>query len=99
MSLYIVFMYMHSPVSQYFQRLFLLDLQIKHLDQKSLESLGNWLRRRWFYCQEKKHVASAELEQLDVPMVQLRSEWAAQLKEQTKPAPRTFYSMSAGTKP
>jgi hypothetical protein len=75
---------------QYFQRLFLLDTQIKYLDQQSLEALGNWLRRRWYHCQAKKNVANAELEKLDIPEAQLRSEWAAQLKEQTKPVPRMF---------
>lgn len=34
--------------------------------------------------------AQVELEKLGIPELQLRSEWAAQLKEQTKPAPRMF---------
>jgi hypothetical protein len=34
--------------------------------------------------------ADAELHKLAIPEVQLRSEWAAQLKEQTKPALVSF---------
>jgi predicted alpha/beta hydrolase family esterase len=75
-----------------------LDTQIKHLDQKSLEALGHWLRRRWYHCQGKRKAAEAELAKLDIPEAQLRSEWAAQLKEQTKPAPRMFYPVSVWTK-
>jgi hypothetical protein len=30
------------------------------LDEKSLESLGHWLRRRWYHCQAKKMAAQAE---------------------------------------
>jgi hypothetical protein len=68
------------------------------LDQKSLEALGTWLRRRWHSCQDRKNAADAKLEELGIPEVQLRSEWAAQLKEQTKPAPRMFCSMRVCTK-
>jgi hypothetical protein len=83
----------HPPeltLLQYFQRLFLLDLQIQHLDNKSLEHLGHWLRRRWYHCQRKKADASAELKRLAIPEQELRSEWAAQVREQTKPAPRGY---------
>jgi hypothetical protein len=76
---------------KYFQRLFILDTQIKHLDQQSLEGFGHWLRRRWYHCQDKKAAAEAELKQLGITEQQLRSEWAAQVAEQTKPAPRMFY--------
>ena len=77
---------------QYFQRLFVLDLQIKHLDNKSLERLGHWLRRRWYHCQQKKADAIAELNRLGIPEEELRSEWAAQVHEQTQPAPSKFLS-------
>jgi hypothetical protein len=76
---------------KYFQRLFILDTQIKHLDQKSLEGLGNWLRRRWYHCQSKKAAAEAELQKLGIPEQELRSQWAAQIAEQTKAAPRKFF--------
>jgi hypothetical protein len=36
-------------------------------------------------------VAEAELDKLAIPEAKLRSEWAAQLKEQTKPTPRKFH--------
>jgi hypothetical protein len=75
---------------QYFQRLFMLDTQIKHLDQKSLENLGHWLRRRWYYFQRKKADVIAEMQRLGIPEGELRAEWAAQVREQTKPAPRKY---------
>lgn len=56
-----------------------------------MEGLGHWLRRRWYHCQNKKAVAEAELQKLGIPEQQLRSEWAAQIAEQTKPVPRMFY--------
>lgn len=64
-----------------------MDTQIKHLDNKSLESLGIWLRRRWFHCQTKKGVAEAALTEVAMEENALRAEWKAQVKAQTKPAP------------
>jgi hypothetical protein len=55
-----------------------------------LEGLGHWLQRRWFACQRKKSIAEAELQKLNIPEDLLRSEWEAQVSEQTKPAPRMF---------
>lgn len=68
----------------------MLDMQIKHLDDKSLENLGNWLRRRWHHCQRKKADARAELLRLGISEADLRAEWAAQVQEQTKPSPRMY---------
>jgi hypothetical protein len=31
----------------------MLDMQIKHLDQKFLENLEHWLNHHWYYCQRK----------------------------------------------
>jgi len=73
---------------KYYQRIFVLDGQIKHLDKKSLQSLGQWLLRRWLHCQHKREAAQMELDKIDVPEDVLREEWAAQLREQTKLAPR-----------
>ena len=60
-----------------------------------MEGLGHWLRRRWYHCQSKKAVAETELQELGIPEHQLRSEWAAQVVEQTKPAPRMFHFVFA----
>jgi hypothetical protein len=68
----------------------MLDVQIKHLDRKSLENLGNWIRRRWYYCQRMKTDAIEEMQRLRIPEEELRAEWAAQVQEQTKPAPRKW---------
>ncbi|KAL6297842.1 hypothetical protein BKA93DRAFT_820642 [Sparassis latifolia] len=75
-------------VSGYHQRLFVLDTQVKHLDQQSTFSLGLWLRKKWSQCQAKKHLAAEALSQCGVDDDELCEEWAAQVCEQTKPAPR-----------
>ncbi|KII83586.1 hypothetical protein PLICRDRAFT_119196 [Plicaturopsis crispa FD-325 SS-3] len=75
-------------VSGYHQRLFVLDTQVKHLDDKSLHGLGLWLARRWLHCQRKKSDAAKRLEDCGVSDDVLRREWDAQVNEQTKPAPR-----------
>jgi hypothetical protein len=82
---------MHSSLEQYYQRLFVLDTQIQHLDQKSLHGFGQWLYRRWHYCQTKKRDAEAILQECRVREDVLRAQWADQLKEQTKPLSREFF--------
>ncbi|KAL6298593.1 hypothetical protein BKA93DRAFT_820298 [Sparassis latifolia] len=44
-------------VSRYHQRLFILDTQVKHLDEESMSGLGHWLSRKWSVCQSKKRAA------------------------------------------
>jgi hypothetical protein len=46
---------------------------------------GRWLFRKWMKCQERKREAVSELGRQNIPEDVLRSEWAAQVKEQTKP--------------
>lgn len=72
----------------------MLDTQIKHLDDLSLEGLGHWLRRRWFHCNAKKLKAIAQLEILAQPEGLLRAQWALQVADQTKPAPRMYIFVS-----
>ncbi|KII82649.1 hypothetical protein PLICRDRAFT_66933, partial [Plicaturopsis crispa FD-325 SS-3] len=75
-------------VSGYHQRLFVLDTQVKHLDEKSLHGMGLWLSRRWVHCQRKKSDAVDLLKKCGIDDDVLRREWRAQVEEQTKPAPR-----------
>ncbi|KZS99491.1 uncharacterized protein LAESUDRAFT_667904, partial [Laetiporus sulphureus 93-53] len=75
-------------VSGYHQRLFVLDTQVKHLDEQSLARLGHWLGRKWIQCHDKKLVAQNDLAACRINEHVLREEWKAQVKEQTKPAPR-----------
>ncbi|KII90299.1 hypothetical protein PLICRDRAFT_78542, partial [Plicaturopsis crispa FD-325 SS-3] len=75
-------------VSGYHRRLYVLDTQVKHLDDKSLYGLGGWLSRRWLHCQKKKDDAKRRLEKVQIDEETLRREWAAQVAEQTRPAPR-----------
>ncbi|KII82981.1 hypothetical protein PLICRDRAFT_84208, partial [Plicaturopsis crispa FD-325 SS-3] len=75
-------------VSGYHQRLFILDTQVKYLDDKSLNGLGLWLSRRWLHCQRKKRDAVQRLGGCNIPDDVLRAEWDAQVNEQTKLPPR-----------
>jgi hypothetical protein len=78
-------------VSGYYQRLYTIDSQIKHLDMRSLHSLGLWLSRKWLACHRRKQDAIAFLTDLyrsHLTEDTLRKEWAAQVKEQTKPLVR-----------
>jgi hypothetical protein len=70
---------------QYHHRLYILDSQVRHLDDASLVGFGRWLFRKWMKCQERKREVVSELGRLNIPEDVLRSEWAAQVKEQTKP--------------
>ncbi|KAG2741777.1 hypothetical protein P692DRAFT_20879912 [Suillus brevipes Sb2] len=73
-------------VSGFHQRLFVLDVQIHHLDTKSIQGYGHWLHRRWLHCQIKKNAALDGLQDLDVNEDILRAEWKAQIAHQTRPS-------------
>ncbi|KAJ3474207.1 hypothetical protein NLI96_g12591 [Meripilus lineatus] len=75
-------------VSGYHQRLLVLDEQVKYLDTKSLLGLGMWLNRRWQRCESMKREAEDHLLRDGVDMEVLKAEWEAQVRTQTKPAPR-----------
>ncbi|KDR74548.1 hypothetical protein GALMADRAFT_70781 [Galerina marginata CBS 339.88] len=75
-------------VSGYYNRIYTIDTQVKHIDQKSLLGLGNWLQRKWKTTVEKKNAAVEGLQVvLDLGYTEdlLRDEWKAQIVEQTKP--------------
>ncbi|KAG1851483.1 hypothetical protein DFJ58DRAFT_886434 [Suillus subalutaceus] len=48
-------------VSGFHQRLFVLNTQVRHLDDKNLVLFGNWLSRRWNNCVKKKSIAMQAL--------------------------------------
>ncbi|OAX35806.1 hypothetical protein K503DRAFT_696327, partial [Rhizopogon vinicolor AM-OR11-026] len=76
-------------VSGYNQRIFVIDEQVRHLDNNlSILSFGHWLWRRWGHCQEKNTVAEEGLKMCDIAVEALRQEWKAQVTMQTKPAPK-----------
>ncbi|KAG2079604.1 uncharacterized protein F5147DRAFT_749512 [Suillus discolor] len=67
-------------ISGFHQQLFVLNTQVRHLDNKNLSLYGNWLNRRWNNCVKKKSTAAQALREL--------SEWKLQVEYQTKPLPR-----------
>lgn len=75
-------------VSGYFTRLYTLDTQVKHLDEKSLLGLGKWLHKKSIATASSKVLAEAALAEVyssGISEQSLRQEWNAQVLEQTKP--------------
>ena len=66
-------------------------MQVQYLDKRLLTGLAQWLKRRWQYCQEKKHKAMAEIESSGISREVLEEQWARQVSEQTKPIPRASF--------
>ncbi|KAG1725034.1 hypothetical protein EDB19DRAFT_1897831 [Suillus lakei] len=75
-------------ISGFHQRLFVLNTQVRHLDEKNLSLYGNWLIRRWNNCIKKKSTATQALRELSVDEICVRQEWQSQVEYQTKPLPR-----------
>ncbi|KAH9828839.1 uncharacterized protein C8Q71DRAFT_859379 [Rhodofomes roseus] len=84
-------------VSGYHQRLFVIDTQVKHIEEQSLRRLGRWLRRKWYQCQDKLATARREVEQSGVSSEQLRAEWELQVQAQTKPPPKQSRNRASKT--
>ncbi|KAG1887859.1 hypothetical protein F4604DRAFT_1675004 [Suillus subluteus] len=81
--------------SRFHQCFFVLDVQIHHLDTKSIQGYGHWLHRRWVHCQMKKNAALDSLLELDVDEDILRAQWKAQIAHQTRPIPRQSQNKAA----
>jgi len=78
-------------VSGYYNRIYTLDAQIKHLDKKSMLDLGLWLQRKWQSTAERKLEAEGVLEELaklGIDRDHLEAQWMEQVQEQTKPLKR-----------
>ncbi|KAG2031955.1 hypothetical protein BDR03DRAFT_936175 [Suillus americanus] len=75
-------------VSGFHQRLFVLNTQVQHLDEKNLSLYGNWLIQGWNNCIKKKSTAMQALRELSVDEICVRQEWQSQVEYQTKPLPR-----------
>ncbi|KAG2158535.1 uncharacterized protein EDB93DRAFT_1237909 [Suillus bovinus] len=74
-------------VSGFHQRLFVLDTQVQHLDDKNLVLFGSWLSRRWNNCAKKKSNAMQALRELSVDETPVRQQWKLQVEHQTRPLP------------
>ncbi|KAG1807137.1 uncharacterized protein BJ212DRAFT_1449388 [Suillus subaureus] len=59
-------------VSGFYQHLFVLDVQVRHLDTKSIQGYGHWLHWQWIHCQMKKNMALDSLLDLDINKDMLR---------------------------
>ena len=78
-------------VSGYYNRIYTLDTQVKHLDTKSMLDLGLWLRRKWNNMANRMLEAKEVLDELlDIGITRehLESQWIEQIHEQTKPLKR-----------
>jgi len=78
-------------VSDYYNWIYTLDTQIKHLDKRSMRDLGLWLRRKWQNAAERKLDADSvlkDLEDVGFDRQYLEAQWMEQVQEQTKPLKR-----------
>ncbi|KAG2130925.1 uncharacterized protein EDB93DRAFT_1255668 [Suillus bovinus] len=75
-------------VSGFHQRLFILDTQVQHLDDKNLVLFGSWLSQRWNNCTKKKSNAMQALCELSVDETAVHQQWKLQVEHQTRPLPR-----------
>ncbi|KAJ8487070.1 hypothetical protein ONZ45_g14459 [Pleurotus djamor] len=82
-------LFQHIPMSMsHHRRLFVLDMQVHHDDRLNLMNLGSWLSRKQILANEKRDEAEQALRSTGKPVDILRTEWAAQVTEQTKPLSR-----------
>ncbi|KAJ7806688.1 hypothetical protein B0H14DRAFT_3483868 [Mycena olivaceomarginata] len=74
-------------ISGKWQWLYVLDAQIEHADELSLQRLGDWLRRRSLHSRKKRQEAESVLAECRVRISVLREQWQLQVSAQTKPLP------------
>jgi len=75
-------------VSGYYNQIYTIDTQVKHIDEQSLMGLGNWLRKKWISMCEKQSDALGVLEIVNAKGFSvefLQIQWEEQVVEQTKP--------------
>ncbi len=80
-----------------FNRIYTLDTQIKHLDNKSTLNFGKWLQRKWINMSARKLKASEILDQLaeqGITKEFLSIQWENQIAEQTKPLKKQSKSLA-----
>ncbi|KAJ7805103.1 hypothetical protein B0H14DRAFT_3485385, partial [Mycena olivaceomarginata] len=78
----------HLRICWYHNRLYTLDAQIIHHQEASLFRLGDWIRRRYHHCLQKRTDATKDLRESGKPVAFLREQWKLQVVAQTKPLPR-----------
>ena len=84
-------------VSGYYNRIYTIDTQVKHIDEQSLMGLGNWLRKKWMAMFSKRCDALEVLDRLEMSgysVAFLDSQWKIQVMEQTKPLIRQSKSVA-----
>lgn len=79
---------------KYHQRLSVLDAQVHFLHSKSTLKLGEWLKRKWIKCQQRKKDAQVIL--VDHDLQALKDAWAAQVNAQSRPLPSKIFTCSDG---
>ncbi|KAJ7576307.1 hypothetical protein C8J56DRAFT_1007514 [Mycena floridula] len=70
-----------TDVSGFFARFYILDSQIKELDEKLIKGFADWLSRKWTLLLNRESITAAELEELGISEDVLQREWASQSKK------------------
>ncbi|KAJ7663695.1 hypothetical protein B0H14DRAFT_2658723, partial [Mycena olivaceomarginata] len=87
----------HLRICGYHNRLYTLDTQIIPHQEASLFCLGDWIRRRYHHCLQKRTDATKDLRESGKPVAFLQEQWKLQVVAQTKPLPRA-QSVGRGTR-
>ncbi|KAL0568779.1 hypothetical protein V5O48_013194, partial [Marasmius crinis-equi] len=76
------------PYLRYHQRVYTLDIQVRHSEEESLTTLAQWLVRKRSNAYSREWQANEELRKCGVNEEVLKEQWAEQVKSQTKPLPK-----------
>lgn len=63
----------------------MLNLQVAHMSDTNLSSLGHWLFRRMLRAVTRLEDAKNSLAECDMPLEVLRESWQEQVKAQSRP--------------
>ncbi|KAF6751590.1 hypothetical protein DFP72DRAFT_816334 [Ephemerocybe angulata] len=84
-------------VSGYHQRIYTLDLQVDFLKKEGMMELGDWLRRKWDTCMDKKGKAQGVLDSCPFSELELDDFWKDQVATQTRPLVTATVNLAKNT--
>ena len=77
----------NNILSKHERRLFLLNVQIAHMDVISMSHIAKWLTNHLVRAVTRQEEAKERIEACGVSMALLRSSWKEQVTAQAKPLP------------
>ena len=81
-----------NTLLQHQRRLFLINLQITHMDKTNTSHTGTWLINHLQRAVTRLEEAKGRIDSCGLSVTSLRLNWKAQVAAQAKPLPGMFYS-------